>query len=142
MGSQKSDYRLLDHTADLGIIVYGTGLGDLFESAAIALTRIMFGEISIPGTGSTRLSVDGTDLEDLMVRWTGEVLYLFQEEMKCLTRVDVTAVSPSRLEASIRTARRDPAAGDILCDIKGVTYHQIQVQKQGRRWEARVIFDV
>ena len=132
----------MDHTADLGIIVYGKDLKDLFESAALALTHLMTGTPPAPGTGTTRVSVDAGDIEDLMVRWLGEILYLFQGEEKQLSGVDIISVSPVRLDAVLETARFDPEVLEIARDIKAVTYHGIQVARRGRHWEARIILDL
>ena len=142
MSTTAPDYTLLDHTADLGIRVYGTDLKDLFEGAGRALMHLMV-KAEIPSkTHSMKISVSGEDLADLMVRWLGEILYLFAGEKLVVTSIRVGSVSSSHLEATLETAPFEPEFHEVLSDIKAVTYHQSQVTEKENGWEARIIFDV
>jgi SHS2 domain-containing protein len=110
------DYTLLDHTADLGIRIRGTDPIDLFENAGRALMHLILRMKSPGKTTPLKLSLSGDDLADLMVRWLGEILYLFEGENLVVT--------------------------EILMEIKAVTYHQIEVVDKGDMWESSVIFDL
>ena len=142
MSTTAPDYTLLDHTADLGIRVYGTDLKDLFEGAGRALMHLMV-KAEIPSkTHSMKISVSGKDLADLMVRWLGEILYLFAGENLVVTSIRMGSVSSSALEATLETAPFEPESHETLREIKAVTYHQIEVTEMPNGWEAKVIFDV
>jgi SHS2 domain-containing protein len=142
MDSNKANFSFLDHTADLGITVRGTDLKDLFKEAAKSMMQIMVKTKSSKKTRRLKLSVVGEDLADLMVRWLGEILYLFEGEREVVTHVDIDSISQSHLDATLGTVSLDQNLHDILCEIKAVTYHQIQVTKGPRYWEARIIFDL
>ena len=142
MGTAAPDYTLLDHTADLGIKVLGTDLKDLFESAGRALMHLMIRAEISSKTTSMKISISGEDLADLMVRWLGEILYLFAGEKLLVTSICVGSVSSSHLEATLETAPFEPEFHEVLNDIKAVTYHQSQVTEKENGWEARIIFDV
>ena len=139
---KKPDYILIDHTADLGIEIHGKDLKDLFERAAKALIHVMIGDIPPAKTEPVTITVTGDDLADLMVRWLGEVLYLFEGENLVATTIKINYLTSDRVEASLGTVPVDPEIHEISCDIKAVTYHQIEVADKGDCWEARVIFDV
>jgi SHS2 domain-containing protein len=142
MSTTAPDYTLLDHTADLGIRVYGTDLKDLFEGAGRALMHLMV-KAEIPSkTHSMKISVSGEDLADLMVRWLGEILYLFVGENLVVTSIRMGSVSSSALEATLETAPFEPEIHETLREIKAVTYHQIEVTEMPNGWETKVIFDV
>jgi len=142
MSTTAPNYTLLNHTADLGIKVRGSDLRNLFESAGRALVHLMV-RGKIPGkTCSLKISVSGEDLADLMVRWLGEILYLFAGESLVVTSIDMDAVSSSHLEATLQTVPFEPEIHEVVNEIKAVTYHQIEVKEKGNHWEARVIFDV
>jgi len=89
-----------------------------------------------------KIFVSGEDLADLMVRWLGEVLYLFEGENLVVTSIHIDSVSSSHLDAKLETVPFDPTTHEILSEIKAVTYHQIEVAEKGNRWEAKVIFDM
>jgi SHS2 domain-containing protein len=142
MDSKKPDFDLLDHTADLGIIVRGASLEELFEAAAKSMTSIMVISRSSDNIESETLSVLGADLPDLMVRWLGEILYLFEGEKRVLADVKIDRISPSSIDATLKTFPFDPKMHEVLREIKAVTYHQIEVAHRGDRWKAKVIFDL
>ncbi len=142
MSTTAPDYTLLDHTADLGIRVQGTDLKDLFESAGRALMHLMI-RAEVPNkTQSIKISVSGEDLADLMVRWLGEILYLFAGEDLFVTSIRIGSISSAYLAATLETAPLEPEVHEILREIKAVTYHQIEVTETAHGWEAIVIFDV
>ncbi|MGD9319269.1 MAG: archease [Desulfobacteraceae bacterium] len=142
MSTTAPHYTLLDHTADLGIKVRGTDLKDLFEGAGSALMHLMV-RAEIPSkTTSMKISVSGEDLADLMVRWLGEILYLFAGENLVVTSIRMDSVSASHLDATLETVPFEPEIHETLREIKAVTYHQIQVTEKANGWEAKVIFDV
>ncbi len=142
MTTTKPEYTLMDHTADLGIEIRGSGLKNLFEGAGSALMHLMVRGEHRGKTTSMAISVSGQDLADLMVRWLGEILYLFDGENLVVTSIQIDSVSSSRLEAILETVPFDPSAHEIHTEVKAVTYHQIEVVDKGNQWEARVILDV
>jgi SHS2 domain-containing protein len=142
MDSHKPNFTLLDHTADLGIIVSGKDLTNLFEGAAQSMIQIMVRAKPAKKTKALKLTVSGEDLADLMVRWLGEILYLFEGENEVVTAVHIDSISPSHLDASLETVPFDLDLHEMLCEIKAVTYHQIEVAKKDDHWEAKIIFDV
>lgn len=142
MDSNNPDFSLLDHTADLGITVRGADLKNLFEAAAISMMQVMVRRRRDDSPSPTKLSVAGEDLADLMVRWLGEVLYLFQGKKQVLTNIVIDSIFPTRLDATLETVAFDPNQHEILCEIKAVTYHQIEVVEKDELWEARIIFDL
>ena len=134
-------FTLLDHTADLGMAVTGTDLRDLFQKAALSMMEIMIR--TGPEKGAPLdLSVTGADYADLMVRWLGEVLYLFQGEGRVVIRVQVSSVTQTRVDATLETVPFDPDKHELLAEIKAVTYHDVQVVRKGGRWRTTIIFDL
>jgi SHS2 domain-containing protein len=142
MKSNKPDYSVIDHTADLGITVRGTDMKGLFEEAARSITHLMVRADPVKGTATVKLSVTGCDSADLMVRWLGEILYLLKGDNKVVIHMGIDFISSSRLDATLQTVTFDPITDEILHDIKAVTYHQIEVAEKPDHWEARIIFDL
>ncbi|MFH1490873.1 MAG: archease [Pseudomonadota bacterium] len=142
MDRTKATFKLLDHTADLGIRVVGPDLETLFENAGKALVQVMV-RGALPAKASPlTLAVTGEDLADLMVRWLGEILYLFEGDHLITAFLNVHTVTPSRIEATLQTTPFDPEIHEIQHEIKAVTYHQIEVAEKDGHWEARIIFDL
>ena len=136
------NYQVIDHTADLGILVKAPDVKDLFVDAAYAMTDLMVkGDISKKGT-ERELLVEGEDFPDLMVRWLSEILYLFDGEHILVSAIEIQSISPIQLQSTLTVVPLKRGHHEILREIKAVTYHQISVKRVHDGWEARIIFDV
>jgi SHS2 domain-containing protein len=135
-------YSIIDHTADLGIIVKGVDEKDVFIRAAQAMTDLMVkGDIS-KKTVIKDVLVEGEDFPDLMVRWLGEILYLFHGEKLIVNSIKIKSISPIKLKSTLTFRSFEPEHHQVIREIKAVTYHQISVDKTEDGWQARVIFDI
>ena len=136
------DYQIIDHTADLGIIVQGTDEKSLFIRAARAMTDLMVkGDIS-KGTVIKDVLVEGEDFPDLMVRWLGEILYLFDGENLIVNSIKIESINPTKLKSTLTLTSFETEHHQVIREIKAVTYHQISVDKTKDGWQAKVIFDI
>lgn len=136
------NYKLIDHTADLGIEVYGTGLKELFENAARAMYDIITDTNRLNDLSETSVNVTGEDWPDLMVNWLRELLYLWTGKGLLVKIINVISLSEYTLSANIKFDHFNPGHHLIKCELKAVTYHQIKVEGKNSEWEARIIFDV
>lgn len=138
-------YTFIDHTADLGVIIFGGSLQQLFENAAGVLYDLIF----LPKAGNgcaerhtVAFDITGDDWADLMINWLRELLYLWAGKQMVVLSVTIKVLSAYELSANITCGGYSPAVYDIKHDIKAVTYHQSRVEKKERGWAAQVIFDV
>jgi len=135
-------YQIIDHTADLGIIVKGPDVRNLFILAAQAMTDLMVeGDIS-DKTSIRDVSLQGEDFPDLMVRWLGEILYLFDGENLIVNSIKIKSISPTKLKSTLTLTSFETEHHQVIREIKAVTYHQISVDKTKDGWQAKVIFDI
>ena len=135
-------YRLIDHTADFGIHVFGADPKDLFANAAQAMFDQIVTVDSLKGTGKQNLDITGDDWPDLMVNWLRELLYLWTGKAMLIKRVAIISISEHQLSAKVPFDTFDPNRHEIKNEIKAVTYHQIQVESGPAGWESKIIFDV
>jgi len=142
MSSKHPSYEIIDHTADLGIIVKGSNIKELFVNAANAMIDLMVKADVREKAAKRRLIVEGADLPDLMVRWLSEILYLFNGEHKLVRAIEIDSISSTRLQSELSVVPFNNTYHEILREIKAVTYHQIAVEETPDGWEARVIFDI
>lgn len=135
----------LSHTADVGFELRAGSLEELFGLAAEGLARARGADADPDApaeTGVVELARPG--LERLLVAWLGELLYRAMRD-GVVPRASVEEVAASgdedaRLRA--RVAWR-PAADEPTREIKGVTYHGLEVRRgDDGDWHARVVLDV
>ena len=142
MNATDLNYKIINHTADLGIIVRGADAKDLFIRAAYAMMDLMVkADISEKGT-RRKVLVEGEDFPDLMVRWLSEILYLFDGEHILVSAIEIRSISPIQLQSTLTVVPLKRGRHEILREIKAVTYHQISVERKNDGWEARIIFDI
>ena len=156
----------LDHTADVGLDVQAPSLELLFHRAAVGLLALLQGVDdeavddedgdgapargadgdagSDPGLEEARgVEVLGVELEaggadELLADWLRELLFLHETRHADYARATFDRLGETALEARVQT---EPAAPAVR-EIKGVTYHELRVERTEGGWEARVIFDV
>lgn len=135
-------YRVFDHTADLGMEIYGGTAGDLFSNAAFAVFDTITDLSQVRSRETRNIVVEGSGWEDLLVNFLREVLYLFNGEGFLSKECVIQAIGEGYCEGMISGERFDPSRHRIHKEIKAVTYHQVTVRKTPEYWMGRVIFDV
>ncbi len=135
-------YEPLSHTGDLGMVAYGQDLPELFAHAAWAMFDLMSDATTIRPQQTVTLSVSATDVEDLLVRWLSELLYLYDTQRLLCCCFTFATLEPTHLTATVAGEPLDPERHPIDTEIKAVTYHQIAVEQVAGHWQACVIFDL
>ncbi|MGA2464578.1 MAG: archease [Thermodesulfobacteriota bacterium] len=135
-------FEVLDHTADIGLIVYGEDLKTLFENAGEAFFHLITDLKKVRRRVEKRIEVKGEDLERLMVDWLSELLYLHDVENLLFKGFKVESVGEGGLKARVKGEPFQEGVHVIKTGVKAVTYHQIEVRKENGRWRAQIIFDL
>ena len=135
-------FELFDHTADLGIRVRGADLKELLEEGARALFSVLVVDLgTVRPVDRVDFRVDGTDPEDLFLDWLDELLYRFETEHILLARFDVQPDGRG-MAATAWGETYDPARHELDHEVKAITYHQLQVERDADGWTAQVIVDI
>ncbi len=138
-------FEILDHTADMGIRVYGKDFKNLFQNAAEALFKCIGDTRHVRADQWVDLEITGMDKEDLMVSWLRELLYLFDVKELFLSRFQILEIIENKLKARVGGETMDVERHHIVREVKAVTYHGIRVENvpfPQEHWEAEIIFDV
>jgi SHS2 domain-containing protein len=133
----------LDHTADLGLELYGPTPGAVLEAAQRGLVHVLFGET--PGFESREvreIELAATSWPDLLKAWLESLYRLLEEEAFVALESRVETQEPARLTAKVLGAIAERDAIAHASELKAVTYHQLAFEPSGEGWGARVIFDV
>ncbi len=135
-------YRLLNHTADLRVQVYGNSLRQLFQNALYTLTDLLTDARRVRTLRSRRVTVRGEGEDLLLVRFLRELLFLFETRRFLGRRLEFLLLGDTILKAKVWGERFDPARHPLRTEVKAVTYHRLKVERRRERWVAEVIFDV
>lgn len=140
-------YKLLDHTADAGVLAWGPSPEAAFGEAARGMFAIVLGaEAPTFAQGHTldtlNVCVEGATWDTLLVNWLAELVFHFDVDGFVPTEITFDECAPPRCTATLTGIyMNDPKeAGGV--GIKAVTYHQLSVEVTPARTEAHVIFDI
>ena len=133
-------YRLLEHTADIGLEAWGDTRAELFIQAALALREVLVGT-SVPTNESTvSIQVDGMDDAERLVNWLAELAFLF-ESRRFLPADFILVFEGEQLSAQVT----GQIAGPKLLperEVKAVTHHQVMAEQTPQGWHGRVYLDL
>jgi SHS2 domain-containing protein len=135
-------FEILDHTADIGLIVYGKDIQTLFENAGEGFFHLITDLKKVEDRVERRIELKGEGLERLMVDWLTELLYLHEVEHLLLKEFEVECAGEKGLKGMVRGEPFQDGIHEIKTQIKAVTYHQIEVREDEKGWRARIIFDL
>ncbi len=138
----EKNYEIFDHTADVGIIVRGRTLEEMFEKAAYAMFDIMIYAEKIEPIRKVKVSISASTLEDLLVDWLSELLYVFSTELFVMGKFNVNIQKDKEfsLKAICWGEPYNREKHGIKTEIKAVTYHQLKIdEKEGY---ITILFDI
>jgi SHS2 domain-containing protein len=134
--------RYLDHPSDIGIEAHGSTCAEAFGRAAAALIALLLDPSTVEATDHRAVSVHATDVEQLLIRWLSEILYLYDGRGYVAKEFRIAVCTPTHLEATILGEPVQPERHTMRMDIKAVTYHQLAVWQDGQGWGVRVFLDI
>jgi len=135
-------FEFFDHDADVGIQIRGDSLPDLFLTGARAVMSWIGSPPSAARSVHEPVSLEAEGLDDLLVRWLQEVLYLFQQRHAYLTGAESMEFLDGRMKGVVIASVWNDTDAVAYQEIKAVTYHQLEVTREGSGWSARVILDL
>lgn len=135
-------FEILEHTADIGFRATAKTLPALFESAAEALVATAIEIDNIKSREAYALSADGDSHESLLVNWLNDVLYHLDGRRLVMRRFKIHEFRSSRVSGEALGEPRDPARHPGKLIVKGITYHQLKIERSQAGWFCEVYLDI
>ena len=138
--SAKKFYEYFDHTADLGIRVYGPTLDKLFVNIAKAIFETQIdGKVVLKK--EIRIEIKSESREDLFIDWCRELLYNFSVHGFIPKKYEIR-IANFTLKANLSGDIFDARRHKIKLEIKNPTYHNFLLKEIAKHFQATIIFDV
>ena len=145
-------YKLLDHTADILVEVWGKTRKELFGNAVTAMFDVMvdwpseykrlFSVDEIKPLEEKRIKITGNDLEDTLINFLRETLYLFNGKGWLIKSCEPLKLTRRSIVARLKGEPYNRQKTPLKTEIKAVTYHALIINKSKKCWQAKVVFDV
>ncbi|MDH7517713.1 MAG: archease [Candidatus Thermoplasmatota archaeon] len=135
-------YEIIEHTADIGIRAYGKTLSEAFENAAKGMFDIITDKSEVESVGQYEIRLDAPDLEQLLVDWLSELLFLntSQNLVFGFFKVEIDEKKKT-LRAQVFGEKYNISKHKVGTEIKAVTYHMLEV-KNKKPYHVQVLFDI
>ncbi len=125
-------FRFFDHTADAKFQAYGRTLEEAFANAALATASLMWDTGSVARKVRIPVCARGHDLEQLLVRFLEEILYLVESRFFLLASADDLKIE-KRAEGYALEAffwgDTNSGAYETHGGVKAVTYNEMEIRK-------------
>jgi SHS2 domain-containing protein len=144
-GTTPEGFELIEHTADVGVRARGRDLAGLFANAAAGMLEVVAdtGALEAGDAVEVGLEVAAAGLEETMVAWLEELLYLSDVRGLLFSRVEVGEAAETAVAGTAWGVPVSSGRDAVRHEIKGVTYHRLEVRAgPAGGWTCQVLFDV
>jgi SHS2 domain-containing protein len=135
-------YELVDHTADIGVRLWGPTAEEVFEQAALALFSLVCDPLEAGELESVDVELEAEALDLLLAAWLNELLYVFEARKLVLTQSDILELGERALRARVSGEPLDTSRHILCGGVKAATLHELSLEHRGDRWEGFVLLDV
>ena len=142
----KSGYAFLPHTTDAYIEAVGATLEEAMQFAGMALTDTMCTLGSISPILIERIEASGRDEITLLYDWLESILLRFELDGKVYSSYRMVPLTRSpaglRVSAEVSGEKYDRQKHGSKVEVKGVTYHKMEVIREEGSTIVRFILDL
>lgn len=135
-------YEVFEHTADIGLHAYGSGLPELFIHAAQGMESLMVAPDQVQPITSREIAVEGHDTLSLLVAWLNELIFLFDTDYLLFRDFAIDTITETRLTGRATGETYDAQRHELSSAIKAVTWHEAAIDRTDQGYQARIIFDI
>lgn len=136
-------YKLIEHTADVGIKAFGESLSECFANAAKGMFDIITDKSAVGSAGQYDITLTAPDIEQLLVDWLSELLFIHSAENLVFGSFSVTVNEKAHsLHAEVFGEPYNNQKHGYGAEVKAVTYHMLKIEKSPVGYVAQVIFDI
>ncbi len=126
-------FRFLQHTADAKFQAFGQTLEEAFSHAALAVASLMWDQSKIENKLTVSVEIRGQDLQQLLVNFLEEILYLFDTKGFLLAAVNGLSIQKNggQLLLCARFMGDNYSSRyEVFGDVKAITYNEMVITKK------------
>ena len=134
-------YETFEHRADIGVRGYGKSLEEAFENGAKAMFSVMVDIEGVRPVETEEIICEAPDIEILFVEWLNNLISIAHLSGKLFSGFKVE-ITDNSLKGLAIGERIDKNRHHIMTEVKGATYSNLKVDKEGDMFIAQCIVDV
>ncbi|MEW5924445.1 MAG: archease [Candidatus Zixiibacteriota bacterium] len=131
-------------TADVGMVVTGQTLNELFIDAARGMTEIIVDPDGLDDRREVRIELEADNLDDLFFIWLSEIIYHKDADSFLVKKgdIDFDFGDRIRLRAKLQGDTIDKSRHTLKTDVKAVTLYRLKVEQINDHWQGEAVFDL
>lgn len=133
-------YEYFEHQADVGIVGRGRSLEEAFAEAAKAMFNLMVDIEAVRPIKTIEVECQAENEEELFVEWLNALLAEASINRMVFSHFGVQ-IKGGKLAGWARGEELDPDRHDVRTEVKGATYSQLKIVKDGE-FVAQCVVDV
>jgi len=139
-------YKLLEHVTDAFVEAWGESLEGAFSQAGLALFDTMMDTKNVDPRLSEEFQTGGHDEKELLYNYLEELLLLFEVKQLALRDFTISSITSSqgeiRLKGKAGGEPYDRARHKGKVEVKGITYHLMEIEKRPGKVTVRFLLDL
>ena len=135
-------FEIIDHTADIGIVVHGADIKQVFANAALGLFNLMADLDNLKEDTKREIKLSAEDVEVLLIEWLNELIYISEVEHIIFKKFEIDELSNTNLKATCFGEKIKPGQHRLKREIKAATYHMLRINKENGSYKVQIIFDI
>lgn len=138
-------FKYLEHITDAYIEAWGDSLEQAFSYAATGTINVMFEIKNVIGTSKIGFQVEGEDYLELLFNWLEKVLLIITIDNQVISSFEIKI---SKVDTKYRLTgwgmaeSIDMSKHNYRTEIKGITYHEMEVLQEDGQYKVRFILDL
>ncbi len=136
----------IEHTADIALQVWGKNLDELFLNAAEGMYSFIFADLEFNGSEDWKFSASDQSAENLLVIFLTELNYYISiKRIIICMPIKIKINKNSGLYSISCHSKSQDFPRDIFdefLEIKAVTYHNLNITKDGGLLTVKIVFDI
>jgi SHS2 domain-containing protein len=138
-------FEFFDVTADVGFRSCGKDMDEAFQNAALATFEVMTDTSKIKPTVKREILIEAEDEKALLYDWLSELLFIHDYEGLVFSRFAVTTRQKDPetfiLQGEIWGEKFNKASHEVRDEVKAVTFHLMEINKEEDKCTLQVILD-
>lgn len=135
-------FRTFDHTADIGLEIWGEDFNSIFEEAASGLFSLITDPASVEPKEQFEINIEADGGEALLLLWLKELLFIFETKRIAFSKFQIKELTFHHLKALVFGEPINLIKHPAGREVKAVTHHQFEFEKTPNGFKARVILDI
>ncbi len=140
-----NNFKYFDTTADIGIEVNDKNLTDAFKNSALATLNLITDIEKIQPKISKKINIESEDEYALLYDWITELLIYLDSESFMASQYDIFIEQNEdslTLKGNILGDTYDTNIYNYKTEVKAITYHEMNIEKEDNNIKIRFIVDL